>query len=91
MIKIRKNVFETNSSSVHTLTICTADEFKKFQNGEYMITWRGDFIPADEVTDDDEDVYSFDNYGEEFEWYEQEFDSPSGDKMVVFGYYGRDC
>lgn len=34
MRQIRKNVFETNSSSVHSITMCTQDEFDKWRNGE---------------------------------------------------------
>lgn len=34
MRQIRKNVFETNSSSVHSITMCTQNEFDKWRNGE---------------------------------------------------------
>lgn len=34
MISIRKNVFETNSSSTHSLCVCTEEEYKKFKQGE---------------------------------------------------------
>ena len=38
MIQIRQNIFETNSSSTHSLTICREDEFDKWKNGEiYLI------------------------------------------------------
>ena len=38
MIQIRQNIFETNSSSTHSLTICRKDEFDKWKNGEvYLI------------------------------------------------------
>ena len=33
MKTIRYNVFETNSSSTHSLIICTDDEFEKWKNG----------------------------------------------------------
>lgn len=33
MRQIRMNVFETNSSSTHTIAICTEEDFKKWQNG----------------------------------------------------------
>lgn len=36
ILQIRQNVFETNSSSTHTLTICTQDEYEAFQNGELV-------------------------------------------------------
>lgn len=34
MKKIRFNTFETNSSSTHSLTICTKEDYKKWENGE---------------------------------------------------------
>lgn len=34
MIQIRRNIFETNSSSVHSITLCSEDEFQKWKNGE---------------------------------------------------------
>lgn len=33
-LTIRRGVFETNSSSVHVLTLVSKDEYKKFENGE---------------------------------------------------------
>ena len=35
MFKIRKSVFETNSSSVHSLSFCSKDDWQKFKSGEY--------------------------------------------------------
>ena len=32
--QIRVGVFETNSSMTHALTICTEEEYEKWQNGE---------------------------------------------------------
>lgn len=34
MIQIRNSIFETNSSSVHSLAVCTADEYERWCNGE---------------------------------------------------------
>lgn len=34
MIQVRRGVFETNSSSVHSIAICTKDEFNAWRNGE---------------------------------------------------------
>ena len=36
MKKVRKSVFETNSSSVHTLTICTDEQYGLYTNGELL-------------------------------------------------------
>jgi hypothetical protein len=39
---IRQGVFETNSSSVHSLTMCNQDDYNKWVNGEFLrCTLRG--------------------------------------------------
>lgn len=59
-IQIRNNVFETNSSMTHSLTICTKDEYDAFNHGElayigdawgsFPPEWRDkEFIPVDEL------------------------------------------
>lgn len=37
--QIRRGVFETNSSSVHSLTMCSGEEYEKWENGEVLF-WR---------------------------------------------------
>ena len=60
MIQIRKNVFETNSSSTHSLVMAVASDFDKWVAGEVYYchsTWRntpekfevGKFYPVAEV------------------------------------------
>lgn len=45
MKQIRKNVFETNSSSTHTLAICTEDEYKDWQDGKLLFNkWNETFV-----------------------------------------------
>lgn len=40
MIQIRKNVFETNSSSTHSLVMCSDDTYVKWVRGEmYYCNW----------------------------------------------------
>jgi len=34
---IRIGVFETNSSSTHSITMCSKDEYKKWSNGEILL------------------------------------------------------
>lgn len=34
--QIRQGVFETNSSSVHSLTMCSGEEYKKWKNGKLL-------------------------------------------------------
>lgn len=35
-IQIRRGIFETNSSSTHSLTMCMSDDFDKWKNGELV-------------------------------------------------------
>lgn len=61
MINIRYNIFETNSSSVHTLTLCREEDYDKWNSGEYLL--RNDcnfsdenlpqFIPKDKLEEYD--------------------------------------
>ena len=45
MKQIRRNVFETNSSSTHTLAICTEDEYKEWQDGKLLFNkWNETFV-----------------------------------------------
>lgn len=37
MIQIRQGVFETNSSSVHTMTICSKEDYNKWVSGEVLM------------------------------------------------------
>lgn len=43
MLQMRKNVFETNSSSTHSITMCTQDEYDAWANGDVLLNdgWWG--------------------------------------------------
>ena len=60
MIQVRKNVFETNSSSTHSLVMAVKSDFDKWEKGEvYYCEWAwsdlkdkfesGKFYPVEEV------------------------------------------
>ena len=94
-VQIRKRVFETNSSSTHRLVICTADEYRKFKYGDLLYDSYNDrLVSADSVESDDE--YRYRNAADvwDMDWVEdsfmRDFETPSGDRMVVFGAFGRD-
>ena len=97
-INIRSNVFETNSSSVHTLCICTEDEYEKFKNGEWLYDWDSDLLTPDAQNKWGDDNITYNEFfGDEDDYYEgcletycEKYTSPSGDKIVVFGKYGHD-
>lgn len=119
--KIRTNVFETNSSSTHSLSICTKEQFENFKehnlytDGEKFFTREEALKGFDEEyieyyakyndydkedsrsVEDAKDNYlrdnSYQNYENlgynEYETFEQEFTTPSGETVVAFGYYGN--
>jgi len=91
-INIRKNVFETNSSSVHSLCICTEKEFDAWKKGELYYNYWDDEFTKNPVDKWNEDNQTYEGFFEEswLETYEEHFTTPSGDKMVAFGRYGRD-
>lgn len=120
MRQIRRGVFETNSSSVHTMTMCMKDDYDKWVSGEVYynryISELNDFVtkeeaisflmndnkyPASEnlfeLNDEEleeylreEEFYTCDDYGWDFERFKQEFTTPSGETIVAFGYSGYD-
>lgn len=48
--QIRRGVFETNSSSVHSLTMCTEEEYQKWKNGEVLyFKWEELFATREEI------------------------------------------
>ncbi len=109
--QIRRGVFETNSSSVHSLTMCSDDDFQKWKDGEVLFRkWEKEFVTIDELKKEfaneidwnnedeveellsDKRIETYDEFFNEidFETFEQEYTTPSGDKVIGFGYYGHD-
>lgn len=99
--QIRRGVFETNSSSVHSLTIVMEDEYKKWENGELIYDrWDDKLVPITEEIKERmksgrhseyltyEQFYDFEY--NEYETYEESCVTPLGEKVIVFGYYGND-
>lgn len=94
--QIRQGVFETNSSSVHSLTICDADEYQQWKDGTLVMDDYNDkLVEATEETKENEDRYrTYESYWEykenNFECFENTHTTKSGDKIMVFGYHGHD-
>ena len=96
---IRTKVFETNSSSTHSLTLCTQEEFESWKSGNliYDRDWEK-FISSNEADMDDEeaewryltydDVFDWENGKLEMETYQTSYTTPGGEKVVAFGWYG---
>ena len=103
MVSYRRGVFETNSSSTHSISICTEEEMKKWKNNELIFDCYNEmFISYDEnvkkqlgLDDEHDEFYSSvsDQYREYNQnlyheiYYEKSFMTPSGDHMYAFGYY----
>lgn len=90
--QIRNSVFETNSSSVHSLTFCTQDEYKKWENGEVWFNgYKKKFIsPFDPKKKYADDLEQFDNDEERedaiWEWLRED-----GVYQTSAEYFDRNC
>lgn len=95
MRQVRRGVFETNSSSVHSITMCMKSDYDKWVNGElYWHRWSDKFVSQEVVDKEDYtgSYYSYERYCEEieFEDFYDEITTPNGETVVAFGYYGTD-
>lgn len=76
--KVRVGVFETNSSSTHSITICSPEQWKQLENK--------DFEGLDKGLVEDYNYY----LEAEFETYSESQTTPGGEKIILFGYHGYD-
>ena len=53
MRTIRRNVFETNSSSTHSMVIGTKEQFETWEDGGLFVNWDGDFLTKELVSSND--------------------------------------
>lgn len=119
MIQTRFGTFETNSSSTHSITICTEEEYDTWRCTDDLLLNEGyhmsgkTFITKQEALnfirskncgpedyDSEEDCFADWGFYTTSKWddktsyfeeeYEEHYTSPSGDKIMAFGYYGHD-
>lgn len=68
--QIRRGVYETNSSSTHSLTMCSEEEFEQWKNGELLFDKQGSepFVKANSLSDDDKKyaAQDYENNKDEF-------------------------
>lgn len=90
MRQIRRGIFETNSSSVHSITIVSKEDYDKWVDGKVCFDKYGKKF-VDSPQNEDEDIYSFENFPgcDKYEYFEKSFTTKSGDEIVAFGYYGE--
>jgi len=100
MKQVRRSVFETNSSSTHSLTIVSVEEWEAFERGEMVLhRWHDKLITLEEFENaklsDRFDKYGYQTYEQwcdegNLETFEQRATTKSGDEIVAFGKYGYD-
>lgn len=122
MKQVRRGLFETNSSSVHSLVIVPKEDYKAWENGELVIdkydeelitfkeleelyrnecnlTYKNNYNSCEECFKkngccewDDYRIKSFNGYYDDldYESFERNYTTKSGDEIVAFGYYGSD-
>ena len=96
MRQIRRNVFETNSSSTHSITMCMKSEFDKWVAGELVWDRWGDRLvpitPEVKASMDDGDYLTYDQFNDwdylEYDTFEDSYTTPNGEEVISFGYYG---
>lgn len=105
----RKQVFETNSSSTHSMTILPKEDYDRWAEGkvyldkdeEIVLTKEdilakiikdGYFCEGDDIDSyiRDNNIITFDEFGEYLEYDFCHYKTKSGDEIVVFCEYGYD-
>lgn len=74
MEQIRRNVFETNSSSTHSITICSEDEYNKWKNGEMFFNrWTEELITMEKYNEEiAKSKEEFEKIYCDYEWKDEE-------------------
>lgn len=90
MKQIRVGVFETNSSSTHSLTIVSEEDYEKWKSGELLldtdkeelVPFPKNYVKKEDAEEDDVDDEDFEDEDGVLKTYEQWLDS---DKEDYFG------
>ena len=103
MKTIRIGTFETNSSSTHTLVMLSKAEYDKFVKGElFYDEWYSKLVTKAEIEEIakekdysieeyiQDNVKTYEEFGDGKETFEQEYTTPNGETVVAFGYFGYD-
>lgn len=86
-IQIRRGVFETNSSSTHSLTICSKEDFEKFKNGELVLNWKDKLVKK--TSENEEECTNYEDWVDgTLETFKESYITKNGDEVVAFGLYG---
>ena len=98
---IRRGIFETNSSSTHSLTMCNDDMYQRWVNGDgvYYARWHDELVESTaEIEKDREEegrytgYLTYDEFNDyeyiDYETFNDKYTTESGEIVHAFGYYG---
>ena len=68
MKTIRRGVFETNSSSTHSITICSKDEYDGWERGEFLISDSDNLLTKEEAIEELKNNKWFNKNHKDFDW-----------------------
>ena len=98
--QIRRGVFETNSSSTHSITMFMKSDYDKWVAGELVWSrWNDELVEITSevkasMEDGDGDYLTYEQFNDwdylEYETFKSTFKTPNNDEIVSFGYYGYD-
>lgn len=94
---IRRNVFETNSSSIHSLTMVNEEEYNRWQRGEIYIDEGDNFYTPEEVLEKVKKYCPEINSLEQISEYNEENDTNLLREMRIYSfedyweYYEEEC
>jgi len=94
MIQVRRSVFETNSSNVHSITMCTEADWLNWKIGNLIYDdWDEKLISKKGVKYKDDKHRYYSSPNELFDKYQDlgyETFKSSYRGIIAFGYYGHD-
>ena len=99
--QVRRGVFETNSSSVHSITMCMRSEYDKWKKGELVWNrWGDELVPITpeiqaSLDEGEKEYLTYEQFHDwdylEYETFSDAIKTPGGEEVIAFGYYGEDC
>lgn len=99
MKQIRRNVFETNSSSTHSITMCMKSDYDKWVAGELVWNrWGEELVEITpeiktSMENDEGDYFTYEQFNDyeyiEYETFRTAFKTPNNEEVISFGYYGE--
>lgn len=93
-VQVRIGTFETNSSSTHSIVICTPEEYEKWRKGELLCNeWDEKLMTPEEVEKVGESkIYylDLDGWVDELELSVHNHTTKGGEELVIVSKYGYD-